>query len=353
MTGSSATTAGTERTSPRSALYELSVSNAKELVRDRKGSFSILFMFFFLLLLVVGINFAVNDGNRPAPVVTLSGDTAAVQRVADQLGAAGISVVPSSADQDDANASIDVEADQAAILLSVEDQPRWVELVSAVESSGIDYASISVVDESGFVPVDLLRANLPAMAAIGFMAITFMGTAVPLVALRQRGTLRLLGTTPVRQLTFIVAQTPVRFALGLIVAIIVCGIAVGSGYLDVAGLLRLAATFVIGLAMFFSGAYLLASRSRNPEAITNIAVLIPIVALFASGELFPRQILPEPVLVALNALPTTWFTQAAGVDLAGAPAFVSVYVLWGMMLVVTVGLGLLAARVFVWDDRER
>ena len=332
-----------------SSFYELSTSNAKELYRNKKGSFSILFMFFFFLLIVVGLNFAVNEGNRPQPVVSVAGDTPAAASLLEVLAEQGIETVGDGT----ATALVTVTAGGTVVVLASEDPPRWINLVAAVQDSGIAYTDIVVQDESGFVQVDLLRANLPALAAIGFMAITFMGTAVPLVTLRQRGTLRLLGTTPVKKLTFIAAQTPVRFILGVLVALLVSGISVAMGYVSVFGLLRLMVTFLIGLAMFFAFAYLLGSRSRNSELINQVAALLPVLALFASGDVFPKQILPEPVLVALNYLPTTWFTQAAGVDLSGTTAFTSIYLLWGLMLVITAGVALLAAKIFVWDDRER
>ncbi|WP_423919772.1 ABC transporter permease [Frigoribacterium sp. 2-23] len=337
----------------RSAFTELSTWNAKELYRDRKGSFSILFMFFFFFLLIIGLNFVVNYGNRPEPVVAVSGEQSAVDDVMSSLERAGIPASTSSDAAGDTDAVVVVDADRAVIMLSSEDPPRWIALASAVADTGYSSGDVVVVDDTGAPQLDLLRSNLAGVAAIGFMAITFMGTAVPVVSLRQRGTLRLLGTTPVRKLTFIAAQTPVRFGLGAVVGAVVVAVAASLGYLDVAGTLRLIVTFVLGLLMFFSFAYLLASRSRNAEIINQISVLVPVLALFASGNVFPKDFLPDGVLVALDVLPTTWFMQAAGRDLTGTEGFASVYVLWAMMLGATVVVSALAAKLFLWDDRER
>lgn len=252
----------TRTAAPRSPFVELSVANAKELIRNRKGSISILFMFGFLFILI-----ALIDAAMPG------------------LG--------------------------------------------------------------------ILRTNLATIAAIGFMAITFLGTAVPLVSLRERGTLRLLGTTPIRKGVFIAAQTPARLVAGAVVAIIVVVAALALGALDVIGLLRLLVTFAVGLAMFFAFAYLLASRSRNTELVNNVAVMIPIAAMFASGDVFPREIIPQPVAVVLECLPTTWFVRAAAADLSGATTAIPVPVLWLMMAAVGGLAAFLAARLFVWDDRDR
>lgn len=258
------TTTGTRaaRSTPRSPFVELSIANARELIRNRKGSISILFMFGFLFVLI-----ALIDAAMPG------------------LG--------------------------------------------------------------------ILRTNLATIATIGFMAITFLGTAVPIVTLRERGTLRLFGTTPVRKGVFIAAQTPVRLVAGVVVAAIVTGTAVAMGSIEAFGLARLLVTFALGLAMFFAFAYLLASRSRNAELVNNVAVMLPIAAMFASGDVFPREVIPQPVAVVLEALPTTWFVRAAAADLSGVAPSIPVPILWAMMAAVTAVAAVLAARLFVWDDRDR
>lgn len=338
----------TDRYKPRSAFIELSSASAKELVRNKKGSFSILFLVGFLFLIIVGINQAVNVHGRPAPVVSISGESSAGSSIEAAFEEAGIAVAPAGS-----NASISVRDGSAMVVLDTADPPYWFGIVTALEKAGIATSEISVVDDSGFEQTDLLRANLATIAALGFMALTFMGTAVPVVTMRERGTLRLLGTTPLRKLTFIAAQTPARAAAGLIVAVIVIAGSLVMGYTGVGGVLRLLVSFVLGLAMFFAFAYLLASRSRNTELINSIAVLVPIVVMFASGDVFPKQILPDWLAAALDWLPTSWFVQAASADLVGSPSMLPVPVLWLMMTGCTVVIALLAARLFVWDDRER
>lgn len=333
---------------PRSAFVELSSASAKELVRNKKGSFSILFMVGFLFLLIVGINQAVNVAGRPAPVVSVSGDASSVSSVEAAFDDAGIALATAGS-----NATVTVQGESAMVVVDTADPPYWFGIVDALEGAGVSSSKISVVDDTGFVQSDLVRANLATIAALGFMAITFMGTAVPLVAMRERGTLRLLGTTPLRKLTFIAAQTPVRAAAGLIVAAVVVVVSIVMGYLDFGGVLSLLVSFVLGLAMFFSFAYLLASRSRNTEFINSIAVIVPIVVMFASGDVFPKQILPDWIEVILQWLPSSWFVQAASADLVGSATMLPVPILWLMMAGCTVAMSLLAARLFVWDDRER
>ena len=199
---------------------------------------------------------------------------------------------------------------------------------------------------------DYLRLNLSTAIVIGYLSIVVTGTALPLVALRQNGTLRLLGTTPLRRMTFILAQSPVRFALGVIEAGIVVAVAGIRGYIDFAQLLSLCVTLVLGLAMLFAFGYLLACRLRNAEVVNQLTGFIPVLVLATAGTALPMWIIPDWGQVLMNAFPTSWFIHALGADLTGIEPFTSIYVLWGMMAAVTLGAALLAARLFSWDQGD-
>lgn len=126
------------------------------------------------------------------------------------------------------------------------------------------------------------------------------------------------------------------------------------GYSQFWQLLRLLVTMFLGVAMFFALAYLLASRTRRAETVNNVAAVLPVMAIFASGSVLPPQLIPEPVAWVLNCLPTTWYMRAAAADLAGDAASEGLlFLYWGLMLATTVVAAVLAARLFIWDDRER
>jgi ABC-type uncharacterized transport system permease subunit len=111
---------------------------------------------------------------------------------------------------------------------------------------------------------------------------------------------------------------------------------------------------LLGVAMFFALAYLLASRTRRAETVNNLAAVLPVMAIFASGSVLPPQLIPEPVAWVLNCLPTTWYMRAAAADLAGDTASEALlFLYWGLMLATTIVAAVLAARLFIWDDRER
>ena len=126
----------------RSAFTELSTWNAKELYRDRKGSFAILFMFSFFFLLIIGLNFVVNYGNRPDPVIAVSGEQSAVDDVMSSLERAGIPASTASDASPDTDAVVVVDDDRALITLSSDDPPRWIALSSAVADTAAAFTLV-------------------------------------------------------------------------------------------------------------------------------------------------------------------------------------------------------------------
>lgn len=330
-------------------LRQLALLSTRELLRNVKTLVSLLFMFFFFLLVIFGVDYMVN-GNRDAPVVSTAAGPGS-SAVVEALQHSGIEVRTGS-DQRGVNARISVSGDSARIVLVSPHEPAWKELVTAVHSAGFATSNIAVTNSSGAPETDVLRINLATVMVIGFLAIVLTGTSVTLVSLRQRGTLRLLGTTPVRRSSFILAQSPVRFGLGLAEAAVVVLVAWWQGYVESFDILRLLVTLVLGLAMLFAFGYLIASRATNAELMTQLSGVLPLLVILAAGTVFPLDAFPEPVRYATYVLPSTWFMQAAGADIAGTQPFLPVYWLWLMMAATTAIVGVLAARLFSWDQGE-
>lgn len=341
--------AGSATSGGLAAFRQLTLLSTRELLRNVKTVLSLLFMFFFFLILMVGVDYSVNGG-RPAPTVAVVQSELAPQ-LQHELSAMKIKQVTDDASKP-ATAIITVKDGQAVIQLATKEKPSWKELSRAVEAVGVPASKIAVVDANGSPEVDVLRINLATVLVTGFMAIAFIGTSIPLTAMRQKGTLRLLGTTPVNRLAFILSQSPVRLALGLAEAAVILVVAWTQGYVASANLLRLSVTLVIGLLMLFALAYLLASRSTNADVITQITGFLPVIVILTSGTVMPSELFPAPVQFITRCFPTTWFMQAVGADASGVTPFVPVYWLWLMMGVVTVAAAILSARIFKWDQGE-
>ncbi|MBH0109952.1 ABC transporter permease [Salinibacterium sp. NG22] len=338
----------------RSAFAELSKASARELFRNVKVVLSLSVLFLFFLLLTIAINTMVNGG--PKPAVAVVADNVYGSDLVTELTHRGIEaeeVAEAAAPAEGGYTAVVRFANgEAAVTLAAKGTPAWIELADAVHQVGIPSADIRVVDTNGFESIDFLRQNLATVLVMGFLGLALLGTAVPLVTMRRQGTLRLFGTTPVRRLTFLVAQTPVQFGLGVLQSGIVIAIAAASGYIESFNGVRLFVTLLLGLAMFFAFGYLLAARSKNPEVVQQLAGIFPILIALSSGIMFPLQLLPEVFQQLPKFLPTTWFMQAVSTDIAGVQPFLSVYILWAMMAATTALMAVIGARLFRWDQGD-
>jgi ABC-2 type transport system permease protein len=338
---------------PRSTFTELSLTNARELVRDGKTMFFILIfpMFFLAMFGFIG---TMADADSPDPVVAVV-DAPGAESLAASLAAEGIdaAVVAPGGASPDVTAVVTLSDDAAGIVLDAAAQPAWHPLVAAVRDTGVLRSDITAVYSDGAPVFDPLRTSLPTVLMVSFLTLALLGTAVPVVALRQKGTLRLLGTTPLGRMTFIVSQSPARFALGLAQAAVVITVAAVLGYVDPSAVPRLAATSVVGLGMVFAIGYLVGSRATNTELMTTVVSLVIPVALLTSGSMIPSSLFPDGVARVMDALPTSILSDALAVDLGGPVGETNVYLSWLVLAGVGVVAAVLARFVFTWDQGDR
>jgi ABC-2 type transport system permease protein len=313
-------TGGRERHG-REAFRRLAAMSARDVLRNPLTGVSMWFMTGIILVIYVSMWLAfVVLG--PAPVASVD---AADPRIASALERAGVRVV--AEDAPERNSVVTVADDRALIVLDASDQAAWDPIWLGLRDAGVRADAVTVVDDEGDVELDPLQENL--------------------------GIVVLLGTTPLRRSTFLLAQLPLRAFVAVGVLLLTAGIAVWRRYIDGLDLLTLGTSFLLGTTMLFAVALVFAARSRNAEATQQTMVMVTLGLVFASGGLLPQAILPAAVQVAMNCLPTTWFVAATSASLTGAEPFLPVPALWGLMAVVTVAAGALAVRRFEWDQSER
>lgn len=328
------------------AFFRLSVMSGKDMLRNPLSGLSTLIFFAIILAVYVSMWVAFTVLGT-APTASIS---PADQNVSAALTDAGVTVV--DPDDTDRNAEIILKEKQTIVVLDAFEKPAWNPIWVGLRDAGVPVAAITVVDQDGDVKLDPLRTFLGVVALTGFASVAFIGTTVPLVGMRERGLLRLFGTTPLPRVTFLLAQVPARLAVVLVEIAIVIAIAAWRRYVDGIDLLSLGVTLALGSAMLFAFSLIFAARSRNAEATQQSMATLVLMLVFTSGGVLPPDILPSFLQIIMNALPSTWFAVAVNADLTGAAAFLPVPVLWVLMGVCAcVGL-LVAARLFEWDQSE-
>ncbi|MHC3394131.1 ABC transporter permease [Streptomyces lavendulocolor] len=339
-----------------SVLREMVKTNARELFRDGKTAFfTVLFPLLFLAMFL-GIGVLTAGGSYQIAVAPSPNQNEVVESLGHvdgfQAEAWQGTKPPTPGDLGAYDAVVRVDGRRAMVVVEPSRFGVMSGVRSALADSGVDEARMEFRTPDGGAPFDPLKAALPTGLLMSLMSTAFFGTATPLIALRTRGTLRLLGTTPLSRLTFVIAQAPVRLALVVAQLVVLGTVAVAMDFVPLADTLRLMGTGMLGALMLFAFGYLIAARLRNAEVVNGLlGLLMPVLLLF-SGLFLPLSMLPSALTTVAEVLPTTYLVDALNHDLNEAAAVHSLTVDWSVLLAATVVFGGLAARLFRWDQGE-
>ncbi|EHN72310.1 ABC transporter protein [Streptomyces coelicoflavus ZG0656] len=199
---------------------------------------------------------------------------------------------------------------------------------------------------------DFLQLVIPMAIFLAVTSAALTVTAGPLAGLRTKGTLRLLGTTPVGRARVVFTHMFARVIMVTAQAVVLLALAVSLGKVEMSRIPALFGIALLGLAMFGGIGYLIGGRLSSPDAATNVGTLVQLAALFLSGLAFPLDLMPDAVRTTLSLLPTSFFadlmlTQMTEGDPAH-PAWLSVLVVASTAVVAV----FVAVRTFRWDQGE-
>lgn len=332
------------RSRARSQFGQLLRTSARDLWRTPLTIVSLVVMGVTLLAIYLGMWLAFTVLG-PSPVVSVTPSEPQVER---SLAAHGIEVLRDA--DPPANANITLEGGHARITLEADRAPAWNSIRLALREAGYAPDAITVVDAEGGWVLDPLGDNLGLIAKMKMASVAMYGVAVPLVAMRERGYLKLLGTTPLRRSTFLTAHALPRLVILAASLALLIGIAIGQRYLQGPAAWSFVITLILGSAMWLGISLLVASRAKRAEnAQMGVATFLPLL-LFVSGGIIPIAYLHPALQFVLNCLPTTWIVEASAASLRGTEPFWPLPALWLMMAVFASATLWLAARWFRWDN---
>ena len=160
----------------------------------------------------------------------------------------------------------------------------------------------------------------------------------------------MLGTTPVRARDILIAHAPPRILMCLVETMIVLAIAFFSGYMHGGSWPRLIVSLLLAFGFIFSIGFLLAARAKNPDLVTQLAGLVPIIVLFGSGTVIPIPYLSDVPWVPISSPPIGWrMPSISSLRHRSDPA---VGLLWALMVLGTVVLFGLSIRLFKWTESD-
>jgi ABC-2 type transport system permease protein len=339
-----------------SAFRQLVLTNGRELLRDGRTAFFVLLFPLFFVALFAGMGQLVGGGTYHIAV----GSGQAQQVLVHQLDQVNGFIVTPLHQQPPMpprtlggyDALIQVAGGRSVATVDPSKFGAVKGLRAALAAAGFHGSGAVLRTPDGSAPFDPLKASLSTFLLIALMSGAFFGTATPIIALRQKGTLRMLGTTPLRRRTFILAQMPVRLAIVAIQLAVLVIVAAALGFLPLADMGLVLITGLLGAVMFFGFGYVVAARMRSAEVANGLlALLMPIVLLF-SGLFLPMDLMPGVLRAISSGLPTTYLADALGHFFTGAASAHGIAVDWGVLAGAAVIFAALATRFFSWDQKE-
>ncbi len=194
-----------------------------------------------------------------------------------------------------------------------------------------------------------MDVSIPAYTAMILGSVGFLGVPIVISNYRETGVLRRFRITPMRPLTYILADVVSNLIMTLLgmICLIIIGWILYHIRFEGNIIFVLLAFIYSGLSMFAIG-YLIGSMAANARTAQIVGMVIFYPMMFLSGAAIPIEVLPKTIHQIANFLPLTyvvkllrglWFGEAWGVHLFETA------VLGGILVLSTA----LAARFFRWE----
>lgn len=200
-----------------------------------------------------------------------------------------------------------------------------------------------------------LWAPTALVLGIGIFALQHIPTAIS--TYREKGILRRMSTTPVHPGTLLVAQLTVALGGAVVSAVIL----VLSAWLvlDVPAPQHpgwFAVAFLVGFVSLLSIGMLIAALTPTAKAANGLSMIAWMATMFLGGVFLPRFFFPEPLQRAgdytppgVQAILDSWSGDTAVTAAVGGTAGPPELLQLGIMALIAVIIGGMAARLFRWE----
>jgi ABC-2 type transport system permease protein len=188
---------------------------------------------------------------------------------------------------------------------------------------------------------------VPGYIGLVIASIGMISLPVHLAAYRERGVLRRLRASGLKELTYFASQTVVAFLIAVVGGLLVYllgAVVYDAGQPD--SLWRVLLTGVVGVATFAAIGILLAGLLPSARAVQGAGLLLWFTMMFLSGTASPLDLLPAWLLHVGQALPLYHLVQALQDPWNGGAMN------WQQLLVTAIYgavAGVVSLRVFRWE----
>jgi len=342
-----------------SPLFELTVSRAKEFLREPEALFWV-FAFPALLTVALGLAFREKAPDK-IPIGVVAGQTAQTSDGAIKALATSPVLLPRRYGREEglkalATGKISLLVDPGPPVAFHFDETRPDSRIARLEADDAlqraagrkDVLAVrsEKITEVGSRYVDFL---VPGLLGMNLMGTGIWSIAFSVTIARSKRVLKRLVATPMRRSHFLLAQILGR--LGFLIPELI--ILVGLGWLafgvPVRGsLLLLVGTCLLGAMAFCGLGLLVGSRVSTIEGASGLANFIMLPMWVLSGVFFSSERFPDAVQPFINALPLTALNQALravmleGATLPQITPQLAIVAAWGLAAFVV------ALKIFRW-----
>lgn len=351
------------------SFVQLFLMNYRELVRDKTTFFFVLVFPFMFIVLFAFIAYQSQPAAIKVGIVMEAGSDAGAQSLKEQLRQHGRFQV-SDAEEAELNAKFAKKELDAAVLvpltLNAHGSVRLVydrnkeDLVLILKSllydklhpAGGPQIAMEPVGESRR-PFDILKFTFPSVLILAFLSLSLTGTSVPIIQMRQRGSLRLFSLTPVNRFNLIASQILVRAVIAMVQVAIMLVYSFQTGILTADAVPGILMVSCFGLLMFFSLGYMLGGMLRSQEAVNGVIGLIMGPLMIVCGLFYPLEWMPPFIKTFSQYVPLTYFGDGLRKFVhTGTEATASLFVDCLVMAATAALFLVIALYTFQWDDRS-
>jgi ABC-2 type transport system permease protein len=194
-----------------------------------------------------------------------------------------------------------------------------------------------------------MDVTVPAYIGLVIVTVGLIGIPIQTATNRELGVLRRYRLTPMRPLTYVVADVAAYYLMTLTGTILLIAVgALAFGVRMEGSAPAFLAGFTLSALAFFSLGYVLAGLAPSARAAQTIGMVIAYPMMFLSGASLPLELLPPTLRTVADFIPLTYVVQlmrGLWFGLPWADLRLSVAVLTGILVVGAA----VSARVFRWQ----
>lgn len=216
----------------------------------------------------------------------------------------------------------------------------------------VNYQETVTFEKKGIKALNLTYLDflVPGILALMILSSNLNGVAAQIASWRERGILRRLQSTGLPASTFIAAQITARMTLNLTQALLVLlvGIFVLGAQMNGNWFLLLF-YLILGILVFMSIGFIIASLAKSPEHSAPIAGFLSFPMIFLGGIFFPIGNMPDLVQPLVYILPIAHLADVLREVMNVGYGLVELWVSTLVLLIWFIGSFAYASWIFKWE----